>query len=141
MSVRKGDRSESKLEVLNDCRILAEYTIQICRNEKIFPKSSRWIMSKRILDECLEAISCIRRANAVYVGDKQSFKLNFEFRYQQQMQAHAHLDTLLTLVDLAYNTYNIEGRKIEYWTGLILEADDKLKAWMKADKERYNNIG
>ena len=37
MSVRVGDRSEGTLSVLNDIRILGEYTIQICKTEKVFP--------------------------------------------------------------------------------------------------------
>lgn len=51
--------------------------------------------------------------------------------------AHSHLDAMLSLIDLAYISFNIEPKRIEYWTGLALHADDKLKAWMKSDKERY----
>lgn len=47
---------------------------------------------------------------------------------------------MLSLVDLAYNSFSIESKRIEYWTGLILKADDRLKAWMKSDKERYKNL-
>lgn len=135
MSVRKSDRSESKLEVLNKAKDLADYTIRICRNEKVFPKSCRWIMSQRIVNECLDAITCIRRANATYIADGN--KQSFEYRIMQQTQAHAHIDALLTLIDIAFNVYDIEGRRIEYWTGLAVETDDALKAWMKADKERF----
>lgn len=136
MSVRKGDRGEGTLQVLNDCRILASYTIQICRNEKVFPKSQRWIMSQRIVNECVDAMTCIRRANSVMVYTSEDFK----YRRVQQVEAHAHLDALLSLIDLAFTSFDIEARKIEYWTGLALSTDDKLKSWMKADKQRYKNI-
>lgn len=138
MAVRKSERSESKLEVLNKAKILTEYTLRICRNEKVFPKSSRWIMSQRIVNECLDAISCIRRANATYIGDGN--RISCEYRRVQQNEAHAHFDALLTLIDLAFNVFDIEGRKIEYWTGLVLDADDALKAWSKSDKERIGKI-
>ena len=59
MSVRVGDRSEGTLSVLNDIRILGEYTIQICKSEKVFPKSSRWILAKPIVDECVSALACV----------------------------------------------------------------------------------
>lgn len=137
MSVRKGDRDENKLEVLNDLRILSEYTIQICRNEKIFPKSSRWIMAQRIVNECLEAVTCVRHANSAYVGDDFMKDRILEYRIAEQMKAHSHLDAMLSLIDIAYGTFGIEGRKIEYWTGLVLTADDRLKAWMKGDKARH----
>lgn len=71
MSVRKCDRNEGKLQVLNLSLNLAVYTLQICHNEKVFPKSQRWIMTQRIVNECLDAVTCIRRANAVLVQDEQ----------------------------------------------------------------------
>ena len=51
MSVRTGDRSDGTLGVLNDIANLGAYTIQICRSEKVFPKSSRWVMAKPIVYE------------------------------------------------------------------------------------------
>ena len=133
MSVRTGDRNEGTLGVLNEIRKLGEYTIQICKSEKVFPKSSRWIMAKPIVDECISALTCVRRANAVFVQST----MDFEYRRNEQVKAHSHLDAMLSLIDLAYTSFSIESSRIEYWTGLILTADDKLKKWMKSDKERY----
>lgn len=134
MSVRVGDRSEGTLGVLNDIRILGAHTVQVCRSENVFPKSQRWIMAKPIMDECINALSCVRRANAVYVQTVEDWR----YRRMQQVQAHSHLDAMLSLIDLAYTSFQIESNRIEYWTGLILSADKHLKAWMKSDKERYN---
>lgn len=136
MSVRTGDRSEGTLGVLNEIRKLGEYTLQICKNEKVFPKSSRWVMAKPIVDECISALSCVRRANAVYV-QKETARLDYEYRRSEQVKAHSHLDAMLSLIDLAYTSFGIESSRIEYWTGLVLKADDMLKSWMKSDKERY----
>lgn len=133
MSVRVGDRSEGTLGVLNDIANLGAYTIQICRSEKVFPKSSRWVMAKPIVDECIGALTCVRRANAVFVDTVS----DFEYRRNQQVQAHSHLDAMLSLIDLAYSSFGIESKRIEYWTGLVLKADDRLKSWMKSDKARY----
>ena len=133
MSVRTGDRTEGTLGVLNEISKLGEYTVQMCRNEKVFPKSSRWVMAKPIVDECIAAITCVRRANAVFVHTEDDWR----YRRNNQVMAHSHLDAMLSLIDLAYISFNIEPKRIEYWTGLALHADDKLKAWMKSDKERY----
>jgi hypothetical protein len=138
MSVRKGDRGETKLEVLDRCRLLSTYTVQACRNEKIFPKSSRWIMAKPIVDECLSAITCIRRANAADLFEQ------MEYRRNQQSEAFCHLEALLTLINLAYDSFSIEGGKIETWTGHVIHTENTLRAWMKSDKQRLkekNTLG
>ena len=62
---------------------------------------------------------------------------DFEYRRNQQVQAHSHLEALLSLIDLAYTSFGIESNRVEYWTGLVLKADDRLKNWMKSDKARY----
>lgn len=137
MSVRKGDRGEGNLQVLNLARNLAKHTIDKCRSEKIFPKNQRWTICKPIMDECLGALTCIRRANAVYVGDESAL---WRYRRMQQVQAHSHIDALLTLLDIAYISFNIEDSQIKFWTQLCMDTDDKLKAWMKKDKERYGHL-
>ena len=78
-------------------------------------------------------MTCVRRANAVYVETVS----DFEYRRNQQVQAHSHLDAMLSLIDLAYTSFGIEPQRIEHWTGLVLKADDRLKNWMKSDKARY----
>lgn len=137
MSVRKGDRNEGQLQVLNLMRVLTLHTVQKCRSEKIFPKNARWILCKPILDECIAATVCVRRANAVYVGEDSAA---WRYRRNQQIEAHSHIDALLTLIDIAYNTFSIENDQMTYWISLCCEADEKLKAWMKSDKERFGNL-
>ena len=48
MSVIKAKRSEGRLEILTQANNLAAYTVQICKNEKYFPKRDRWIMTQHI---------------------------------------------------------------------------------------------
>ena len=55
----------------------------------------------------------------------------------EQTKAHANLDALLDLIDDAYDAGYISGKQVEYWTGLILQTDDLLKAWIKSGKEKY----
>ena len=121
MSVRKGDRGEGKLQVLNKARELKKYTLGLIKSEKHFPKSTR------------EACVCIRHANSVFVTNDEEYT----YRRMEQVKAHAHLDALLDLADDAYDAGYISGNQVEYWTGLILKTDDLLKAWIKSDKEKY----
>lgn len=99
MSVRTSERGEGKLEVLDCARILSEYTVQACMNEKVFPKKSRWVMANRIVNECLDAISDIKKANSIRLENANAFQ-----RYLHQQDAYGHLETMLALIDLAYNT-------------------------------------
>jgi len=133
MSVRKGDRGEGKLQVLNKARELKKYSLGIVRSEKHFPKSTRWLYASPIAEEIREACICIRHANSAYVSSEDEYR----YRRMEQTKAHAHLDALLDLIDDAYDAGYIEGRQAEYWTGLILQTDDLLKAWIKSDREKY----
>ena len=42
MSVPKNHRTENKLQALKETLDMVKYTIQMCENEKIFPKKCRW---------------------------------------------------------------------------------------------------
>lgn len=135
MSVRKGDRGEGKLQVLNKARELKKYSLAIIKSEKNFPKSTRWLYASPIVEEVRSACICIRHANSVYV----TCEKEYEYRRMEQVKAHAHLDALLDLIDDSYNAGYIDGRQVEYWTGLILQTDDLLKAWIKSDREKYQS--
>lgn len=135
MSVRKGDRGEGKLQVLNKARELKKYSLTIVKSEKNFPKSTRWLYASPIVNEVREACICIRHANSVYVTAEDEYN----YRRMEQVKAHAHLDALLDLIDDAYDAGYISGKQVEYWTGLILHTDDLLKAWIKSDKEKHKS--
>lgn len=137
MSVRKGDRGEGKLQVLNQARELKRYSLGVVKNDRRFPKSTRWLYAAPIASEVREACSSIRRANSVYVGNDFTRDEEIRYRHMEQVKAHAHLDALLDLIDDAYNADYISGNQVEYWTGLILKTDDLLKAWIKSDREKY----
>lgn len=130
MSVRVGDRSEGKLQVLCAAKDLCKYTRQVCKNEKVFPKSQRWIMTQKIVNESLDAMTCIRRANTARL-DQDEEKV---YRKAQQMEARCHLDALLSLIDLAYEAFGIETYRIEHWTELVQATLLLLKAWSKSEK-------
>lgn len=136
MSVPVGKREEGKLQVLLEAQQLASYTLHICKNEKVFPKSYRWLLTQKIVNEALDVMSCVRRANAVRVESRQDYL----YRHQQQVEAHAHIEALLGLIDLAYAALSIDGKRIEYWTGLAISADNTLRKWTSAYKTRYKDM-
>lgn len=136
MSVPKSKRSEGQLTVLVKANELATHTIKICSNEKNFPKHYRWCITNKIVDSALDINNYITMANAVFVTDKNDVALRKQF----QTKAIAASYALLSMMDIAYRTFGIESKKIEYWTGLVIELQNYLRNWKKSDAERYNDI-
>lgn len=136
MSVIKAKSSEGKLQVLIQANNLCVYTVQICKNEKYFPKRDRWIMTQHIVHEALDVLCCIKRANAVNVATWEDYK----YRRAQQVEAYSHAEALLTLLDVAYITLCIESQRIEFWTGQIISVENLLKKWRESDRKRYKSI-
>lgn len=100
MSVRSGDRTQGKLEVLNLAMNLCTHTLRLCRTERYFPKSQRWLLTQKIASEAVDALTCIRKANATLVDGTED---HYRLRSGYQAEAHAHLGALYALVDIAYN--------------------------------------
>ena len=134
MSVRKGDRSEGKLQVLNKARILKIYSIE---RAKTFPKSTRWIYAAPVVNEIRSACTSIRHANSVHFPS--DYPKDNEYRRREQITAHANLDALLDLIDDAYTAHYISGEQLDHWTGLVVEADELLKAWIKSDAAKLKD--
>lgn len=135
MSVRKGDRTQGKLEVLNLAMSLCTHTLQLCKNEKYFPKSQRWMFTQKITSEAIDALTDIRKANATLVdGTEEHYRIRSEY----QTKAHAHLGALYALADIAFNMNSgLSSDQVAYWTSLIRDTDEKLKAWIRSDKKIY----
>lgn len=135
MSVRAGDRTQGKLEVLNLAMNLCTHTLRLCKNEKYFPKSQRWLFTSKLANEAVSAMTNIRKANATLLdGDEDHYKL----RKTYQAEAHANLGALYALIDVAFNMgTGLDSGQVEYWTGLVRDTDEKLKAWIRSDKKTY----
>ena len=136
MSVPKGCRTEGKLQVLTDLQALCVYTIQICKNEKNFPKRDRWILTAHIVRHAVDAYSFARQANAVRVATMEDYKLRREY----QIRCRTSLEALLGLIEIAYISLNLSGDRVEFWTKSVVSAEEKLSAWRSSDRKRYRDI-
>lgn len=136
MSVRKGDRGEGELDVINASRELLSYTYDRVRDTNIFPKSDRWLLAKSIWDCASGARTRIVRANAVRVESK----ADAELRISLEKEAVGYLDALETLIDLANIKGLISGDRMEFWEGLLVKTLKPLRGWLKADRERYRTF-
>lgn len=136
MSVPKGCRTEGKLQVLTELQALCVYTIQICKNEKNFPKRDRWILTAHIVRHAVDAYSFARQANAVRVATLEDYKLRREY----QIRCRTSLEALLGLIEIAYISLNLSGDRVEFWTKSVVSAEEKLSAWRSSDRKRYRDI-
>lgn len=141
MTVRKCDRKEGKLQILDLTRRLAVHTIRLCKNERTFPKRQRWIFTQRLVDGALDLFECVRMANATLLREGPSLDANYAYRHGKQVEAHARLNSLMGLIDLSYELGNVDDRGRVHWMELAKETNDKLKAWMRSDEKRYVMLG
>lgn len=139
MTVRKSERSEGKLQVLDLTRKLLVHTIRLCKNERSFPKAQRWIFTKRLVDEAMLAYCCVREANATLLRASPTLDVDYRYRRERQVEAHAHLVSLMGLMDVAHELGNV-GDSMGCWAGLATDANERLKAWMASDMRRYQRL-
>lgn len=115
---------------------LAKYSIAACHNEKIFPKRSRRALAEKIINSVVLIHNNVYKANNTYVVTRD----DAEYRLNLQKEAIREINELPPTIELAYHLYNISGKKVDHWVGLILEEQELLKKWHKSDKERFKKI-
>lgn len=136
MTVVKSRRGQSDLEVITKSRELAKYTIRICDNEKNFPKRHRWFTNNRLADVALDVCGYIYEANGTFVKTKSDYAI----RRDNQVHALNKIERLLLNMTIAYELYNVDSKKIDYWTGLVIEVQKLLRAWRDSDYKRYSHL-
>ena len=136
MSVVKSKRKSNKqpLQVITKANNLTTHTIRICSNENNFPKRYRWCITSKIVDAAVEIARNATIANSINAdSDREMYSL----RKKYQTVALANTYSLLTLIDIAYNTFSLEGDKVDYWIGLVEEVQNLLRNWKRSDEQRY----
>jgi hypothetical protein len=136
MSVVKSKRLSKKqpLQVITKANNLTTHTIRICSNENNFPKRYRWCITSKIVDAAVEIARNATIANSINAdSDREMYSL----RKKYQTIALANTYSLLTLIDIAYNTFSLEGDKVDYWVGLVEEVQNLLRNWKRSDEQRY----
>lgn len=137
MSVPKSKRtSDPELDLITKSREMASHTIRICSNEKNFPKRYRWCLTNKIVDDAIDINRYINAANSINCDRNPE---DYDIRREYQVNGLAKTYSLLSTMDIAYNTFHIDGNKIEYWTGLVLDVQNKLRGWKTSDEKRFSN--
>ena len=77
-------------------------------------------------------------ANSIFVGDDPAM---YKLRKQYQTQALASTYSLLSMMDIAYRTFGIDGDRMNHWAGLVMTVQNLLRSWKKSDEQRYSSLG
>lgn len=144
MAIPKSKRTTTPFSVLVEADMLTCYTIQICTDEKRFPKRYRWCLTQQIIESAVRAKMHIANANSVYVNDHESAIL----RRTYQQEAIADVAALSAAMDTAFKLLSglrhidTTGKpkkriNIATWTAQLDKVKSLLLAWKKSDTEKY----
>ena len=138
MSVTTDKRTptEEKFETGENFKALCVYTVQVCKNEKHFPKRDRWLLTQEIVKAAVKAYGHVMEANAVEVRTWEDYKL----RRAHQVKARAKLKKLNAYIEVAMKALNLEPDRAETWQGYIKPCRELLAKWRESDRKRYKKV-
>lgn len=136
MSVRAGERIQGDLTVIVRAKENAAYTLRTTHNETNFPKRYRLSIVNRLQDKAFDILSCLIEANEFYPKSKEEL----EHRRFLQRKAMAECRSMLTLIDIAKETFGIKTTTIKYWTKLLSDIRNLTASWLKKEEKRFNDL-
>ena len=140
MSVPENKRTQSKLEVIIKALAVANYTNEILANRKKFPEEYDHILGDDIKRAGQSIYRNCRLANDLRVQKPVTGQIDEEAREARlrlQTKAIQDCNELLVLIDMAYGTYHLSSKRVEYWGRITKEAREYIKKWKAADVKRY----
>ena len=136
MSVPKYARTESKLEVCVKAHELSCYTILITSNAKIFKPEFQRSLTDRITEAAIEIFTLVWSANNVLVRDRE----DAQTRLRLQAEAAVQCNVLLPLIEIAWKVFHLSSKRVRYWSGMVIETRNMVRAWREADAKRYREF-
>lgn len=135
MSVPKGQRSKSKLEVQVACEELVRHTVVIMANDKHF-KAQNAKLHERILDAAIGIGQDAWEANGIYVHTAEDYRE----RHRLQESAIRKANLLLYLMTVSRRLDHLRSGKYHHWVELATKARDMARAWRDSDARRYGHL-
>lgn len=135
MSVTTDKRTptEPKFETGEAFKALATYTIQICKNEKNFPKRDRWVLTQEIVKTAVKACGHVMEANGIEVQTMEDYKA----RRGHQVKARAKLKKLNAYIEIAMMCLSLDADRVDTWEGYVMSCMTLLTKWRESDRKRY----
>ena len=134
MSVPEGQRKKGRLEVHIKAQGLASYTAKILSNEKVFNPEIDEEIIRRIKNCAYDIYANAWSANGIRA---ETNEVNRRMRYERQETAILLCDTMLAYIGIAKQIFHLRRKRMQYWSGLILDVRKLLQAWKESDVSRY----
>lgn len=124
------------MEVFLKALSLLKYTLDITKNEKVFKLEYKEPVTNDIIETAKNIYIDAWDANNVMVraGDVDVWKI----RRQLQLKAARECNRLLALIDIAKSVYHLDGKRVEYWIGKVLDTRELIRKWNESDSKRYS---
>ena len=142
MSVEVGERhipdtpQKRQLDACWFAREAALHTLDVCSNEKIFvPRFQK--LTDKIIDLSIDIYMDVWDANDIWMDPKEPDPRNWEERSRLQEYAIRKCKKLLALIGLARSKFHLRGKKVNYWSGKVIEAMRCIQRWHESDIRRY----
>jgi len=126
-------RSSGDYDIIEKAKELAGYTLRITSNEKNFPKRYRYSVVNKIQEKILDILDNLVMAYELYPNSK----TEFDKRILHQKEARAGLRSLMLMIEVAANTFDIKASTFAFWTDTTVELKDHVSGWIKADVKRF----
>lgn len=133
MSVVEEKRRKGKLEVIIKALDLANYTIQITANEKVFDPKFRAAVTDDLISHAKDIYLICWTANNIRVSSEEAAKE----RLRLQDKAVTKCNTFLGLLDIAKKVFHLDTKRVTYWGSKIMECRKLIRAWRDTDRKRF----
>lgn len=133
MSVVEEKRRKGKLEVIIKALDLANYTIQITANEKVFDPKFRAAVTDDLISHAKDIYLICWTANNIRVSSEEAAKE----RLRLQDKAVTKCNTFLGLLDIAKKVFHLDTKRVTYWGSKIVECRKLIRAWRDTDRKRF----
>ena len=140
MAVNAGERNvpdtsqNRQLEACEKAMELAIHTIQICKNKKIFTVEYQDALTNDII-RCAKNIYVYAwEANNIYVREDND---RWPQRERLQLLAISKCHELIALINIARRLFHLKGKKVRYWTQLVIDTRAMLGKWHEANARQY----
>jgi len=141
MAVNAGERNvpdtpqNRQLEACEKAMNLAIHTIQICKNKKIFTVEYQDALTNDIIRCAKDVYIYAWEANNTYVSELGDGR--WPQREKLQFLAISKCDELIALINIARRLFHLKGKKVRYWTQLVIDTRAMLRKWHDANAKQY----
>lgn len=140
MAVNAGERNvpdtpqNRQLEACEKAVELSIHTIHLCKNKNIFKVEYQEALTNDIIRCAKDIYIYAWEANNIYVKEGDS---RWQRREKLQLLAISKCHEMIALINIARRLFHLKGKKVEYWTRLVIETRTLLRKWHEANAKQY----